>query len=66
MIELNDETLNKIFTTDGRDAWRVVSFCKEPTAKIINLETKEERDGSIYSLNLGGFKEMAIKENVNV
>lgn len=62
MIELNEETLNKLYTTNGKDVWKVTSYCKHPTVSLKNLETGQEIGGAIHSLNIRPFKELVIKK----
>ncbi len=54
-----EDDLGKLFTTDGTDAWRLRTYCSQPTATFENLETKETCGGSIYSPNVRQFKALS-------
>jgi len=44
-----------VFTTDGHDVWRVVSFCHHPTITLKNIETGKEIGGAVGCLNVRNF-----------
>ena len=48
---MNREDLepNAIFTTNGKDIWRLKSFCMEPSCDLLNLES-----GAVESFGMGG------------
>lgn len=41
---------NSFFTTNGKDIWKLGTFCLSPTCTLINLETGEEE-----SFGMNGF-----------
>lgn len=61
VYKLEKET-GKLFTNDGESAWRLIGFCKEPTATFENVETKERRSGAISSLIVREFKKLIPEE----
>ncbi len=44
-----------LFTTNGKDVWRVKYWYNEPTVTLTNLETGEDRGGAVYSLLMQPF-----------
>lgn len=54
--------VGKLFTLNGKDVWRLISYCKYPTVTFENVETKERIGGGVSSLNVKDFKELIIKE----
>lgn len=61
MNKIDDSSIGRLFTTNGDDAWRCISYCAEPTTTFLNLETGERLSGSIHSLNVSGFKPLTVK-----
>lgn len=59
-----EENVGHLFTRDGKDAWRLVSFCSDPTVSFENLETKERVGGSLFSQNARQFTRL-VKESTN-
>ena len=51
-----------LYSTDGTDVWRLLYWCNEPTVTLENVETKEQRGGAVYSLNMREFKKLIIEE----
>ena len=47
-----------LFTTNGKDIWRVKYWCNEPTVTLKNLDTGEEIGGAVYSRNIQPFVKM--------
>lgn len=45
----NDLVLGALFTKDGKDIWKLKSYCLTPTCELVNLET-----GEIEGFGLGG------------
>lgn len=50
--------VGKLFTRNGHDAWRCISYCEYPTVSFQNLETGEERGGAIGSPIVQEFVEL--------
>lgn len=57
---MNEDAVGKLFTTDGTDAWRCVSYCQYPTISYENLETKKCVGGAVGCLNVKDFKPLTI------
>lgn len=56
-----EDKLGKLFTTNGKDVWRLVSYCEYPTTTFENIETKEKTGGAVGSPIVNQFKELEIK-----
>ena len=54
-MNTDDLDLDNLFTTDGKDVWRMVSFCTEPTCRLVNIENKEERHFGIGGIESARF-----------
>ena len=48
----------QLFTQDGKDVWRVQSYCEHPTVTMVNVETGETTGGAVGCLNLKTFKRL--------
>jgi len=57
---INGDSVNKLFTTNGEDVWRCISFCEHPTATMENLDTGQKIGGATHSLNLKNFQLLTI------
>lgn len=55
---MNANSVGKLFTMNGDDLWRCVSYCGEPTIKFQNLETGELKGGAVGCLNFEKFKQI--------
>ena len=53
--EVSEVRKGGLFTTNGRDVWRILYYCEEPTVTLENVETKERRGGAIGCRNLADF-----------
>lgn len=60
---MNKDDVGKLFTTDGEDAWRLITYCEHPTATMENLETKKRVSGAVGSLILEPFIKLKWKGN---
>jgi len=66
---VNETKLGKLFTVNGKDMWRMISytspiwsiFPSNPTATFENVETKEQTGGAVGSSIINQFKELEIK-----
>lgn len=58
---IDENKVDKLFTMDGRDVWRLISYCEYPTATFENVETKERTGGAVGSPIVNQFKELEIK-----
>jgi len=56
-MNANDLEIPAFFTTDGRDIWKLQSYCLEPTCELVNLET-----GRKEHFGLGGITAQAFKK----
>ncbi len=56
MINVGD--VGRLFTTNGKDGWRLIAYAAEPTVVLENLETKERIGGVVGSLILEPFKRL--------
>ena len=63
MIDENNATLGNLFTTDGKDVWRVIVFCPSPACILQNLDTKEKRNFSFWGLTAEKFHEIEMPIN---
>lgn len=66
MIEVRyvlEDNVGELFTIDGKDVYRLVMFCKEPSVKFKNLETGEIVEGSVFSHNVDQFKRLVQEPN---
>lgn len=61
-ISPND--VGELFTTNGRDVWRVVSYAAEPTAVLQNLETGENAQGVVCSPLMSDFVRLTPTEEL--
>lgn len=59
---IDNEAVGQLFTTNGKDAWRCITYCEYPTVTFENLETKEQRGGATHSLNVMVFKRLTMEE----
>lgn len=57
---MKKEDVGKFYTTDGKDIWRLISYCEYPTATMENVETKERINGAVGCLNLKPFKRLVV------
>lgn len=63
-MAINEDSVGKLYTTNGSDAWRCVSYCSQPTATFLNLETGEQCGGGVYSPNVAQYKPL-VQEDAN-
>lgn len=63
---MNGDDVGKLFTTDGKDAWRCVAYCGQPTISFENLETKDRVGGAVGCLNVRDFKPLITRSNDEV
>jgi len=61
---MNGDDVGKLFTTNGTDAWRCMSYCEHPTISFENLETKQRLGGAVGCLNLRDLKPLVTKSDV--
>ena len=54
---------NDLYTTDGKDVWRVISMCERPTITLKNVETGEETGGAVGCPNVAEFKRLIPQES---
>ena len=59
---MNQGDVGALYTTNGKDVWRLIGYASEPTAILQNLETKQEVGGVVGSLILEDFKKLVVKE----
>lgn len=57
---MNGDDVGKLFTIDGSDAWRCISYCEYPTITFKNLETGQLQGGAIGCLNVRNFKPLTV------
>jgi hypothetical protein len=60
---MNGDAVGKLFTTNGDDVWRCISYCEYPTIKFKNLETGELCGGAVGCLNVQDFRPLVTKSN---
>ncbi len=58
---IDESKVNKLYTKDGNDVWRLIGYCEYPTATFENVETKERVDGAVGCQLLKDFKELEVK-----
>lgn len=58
---INENKISKLFTTNGKNVWRLIGYCEYPTATFENVETKEKTGGAVGSPIVNQFKELEIK-----
>ncbi len=59
--------VGKLFTKDGKDVWRLISFCDQPSLQFENVETKRRECGVVGSPLVEQFHELkaeTLKEKV--
>ena len=61
---MNVDNIGTYWTTNGKDVWELVAYCKYPTATLVNLKTGEKRGGAIGSLNLQPFTKLIPEKEV--
>jgi hypothetical protein len=54
--------VGNLFTTNGKDVWRLISYCEFPSVEFENLETKERTGGAVGSPHINGFKRLKTEE----
>lgn len=52
---MNGDDVGCYYTTNGEDIWRLISYCREPTATMENIRTEERVGGAVGCLNLKPF-----------
>ena len=62
---LKDIRPGDLYTTDGKDAWEVESFCESPTITLRNLRTGERAGGAVGCLNVSQFIPLIPKVNAD-
>ena len=71
-MKTDDFEIGAFFTTNGRDIWKLQSFCTQPTCKLKNLETGEEVSFGIGGLTSENYHKITMpdealkKESINV
>ena len=58
---MKTEDVGKLYTMNGEDVWRLISYCEHPTATLKNIETKERIGGAVGCLNLKPFKKLVMR-----
>jgi len=61
---INEDKVGTLFTTNGKDVWKLITYCEYPTATFVNVETKEQTGGAVGSPIVNQFKELEIKKEV--
>ena len=54
-MNANDLEPNAFFTTNGKDIWKILYYCKEPTCRLRNVETGDEDNFGMSGLTAAGF-----------
>ena len=62
---MNADDVGKYYTTDGKDLWQLVSYCRDPTATMQNVRTEQKVGGAIGCLNLQPFIKLVPEREVN-
>jgi len=52
---MNEKDIGKYYTTNGEDIWQLISYCREPTATMVDIRTGERIGGAVGCLNLQPF-----------
>ena len=60
-----DLVLDALFTTNGKDVWKLTSFCMEPTCILENLETKKVEEFGMSGLTAESFHRITMPECVS-
>jgi len=58
-----DIDFDVLYTTNGKDAWRVLYCCEFPTVTLQNIETNEKIGGAIGSLNVRPFRKLVSEDD---
>jgi len=61
---IDENKIGILFTTNGKDVWRLISYCEYPTATFENIETKEQTGGAVGNPIVNQFKELEIKKEI--
>ena len=59
---MNQDDVGGLYTTDGKDVWRLIGYASDPTAIMENVATKERVNGVVGSLILRDFKKLVPEE----
>lgn len=55
---IDEKSVGELFTIDGKDVWRCVSYCALPSAEFVNLDTGEKMGGAAQSSHLEQFNKL--------
>lgn len=63
---LNGVEPGDLYTTDGKDVWKVESFCEQPTITLVKMSSQgrglqERKGGAVGCLNLQDFKRLVVE-----
>ena len=59
---INVDNVGRLFTIDGKDVWRLISYCEIPTLSFRNLETGEDKHFTIAQTDkLEEFKLLSVE-----
>ena len=62
---LNGMEPGDLFTTDGHNVWKVVSYSELPTITLLNMETGEQTRGGVGCRLLADFIRLVPEEKIN-
>ncbi|MCK5610219.1 hypothetical protein KAR91_50570 [Candidatus Pacearchaeota archaeon] len=51
---------NTFFTTTGKDVWKMLEYCHEPTCILENLETKKREHFGMGGITAQSFQRVAM------
>ncbi len=54
-MNVEDLKNGKFFTTNGKDIWKLESYCLYPTCTLVNLETGKKESFGLGGLTAQGF-----------
>ena len=58
-----ESAVSQVVSRNGKEAWRVMSYCGSPTVTLKNFETGEELHFGIYGLLAEGWKLMKMEQD---
>ena len=61
-----ENKIGKFFTINGKDLWRLIGYCENPTATFENMITKERKHGAVGSIIINEFKELTLEDKVKL
>ena len=62
-MNVTDFELGEFFTTDGKDIWELIAYCKSPSCTMKNLKTGDKESFGINGFTAGTFHKITMPVN---